>query len=623
MSAEPDTLLSTEFQRFSSGAQQRPFWFRFCPVAVAEDELIKALGDEFEKEDMKALINSSELARSYPSAAVDRLRSLGLMQLFYEVGNTAPRATAYHFSALDLMAARTTGSFAITIGVNCLALLAAYCGATPEQLERILAHVRQGAFSALALTELEHGSDLSETESFAQPGILEPNGSFSIVENEEDATHYLLRGSRQLINGGVAHPLLFLLLRTSSKGGDKWKSQSLFWIIRDPSRLSARRWPTLPAQAADISDVVLDDVVVEADQLLGNPGDGFVAIHNTLSMSRGGVAALACGCLSRARDLTINYVRNRRLYGRCIGELDGIGAHVARIDALDRIASALSLKATSWVNACGSKAAPYTAAAKYLSCLFAEEGVSEGRRVLGARALLRDLPYEQTIRDVLLYGVFDGTSHIMLDELQAILSREVRRWKDNIGRSVPTLDIARDVYGKLPRSLVEVVRTRPDVQPPSLVVHARNLAALPGENRANLIVNLAELLMATCDASKRHGQWNSDQELRFRMAEVFAMIEGMVSLVEISDPDRRSAVMSRSPEAGPLDDIGYRHALAWLGCRACGKLTACIAEQSYSHRSGVEERAPETARLTNLLVMFSSDLAMLRKGLVQAILSSG
>ena len=58
-----------------------------------------------------------------------------------------------------------------------------------------------------------------------------------------------------------------------------------------------------------------------------------------------------------------------------------------------------------------------TAAAKVVGTMFAEKTIDEGRRVLASRALLEDLPYASFARDVLLYGVFDGTIHVMLEEL--------------------------------------------------------------------------------------------------------------------------------------------------------------------------------------------------------------
>src|SRR5258708_36510067 len=83
----------------------------------------------------------------------------------------------------------------------------------------------------------------------------------------------------------------------------------------------------------------------------------------------------------------------------------------------------MSLKATAMTNACGVGAAHYTCAAKYACCLLAEELVTEGRQIHGGYALLTEHPYAALVGDVLLYGIFDGTSHLMLDQLQSRLTQ--------------------------------------------------------------------------------------------------------------------------------------------------------------------------------------------------------
>src|SRR6185503_2257377 len=107
-------------------------------------------------------------------------------------------------------------------------------------------------------------------------------------------------------------------------------------------------------------------------------------------------------------------------------------------------------------NALGLGAAHYTAVAKLACCRLAEEAVDEGRRVLGARALLAAHPYSQLVRDILLYGIFDGTSHLMLEQIQWRLAQESARPE----RDADTLSMLREIYGAPPAPLPAILRQR-------------------------------------------------------------------------------------------------------------------------------------------------------------------
>jgi alkylation response protein AidB-like acyl-CoA dehydrogenase len=407
---------------------------------------------------------------------------------------------------------------------------------------------------------------------------------FNAVSDSDITTHYRLRARKQLINGGSRHELIILLLkcvyaakadRCSAREADV---HSLFWIKREKTMGKPNRWHTLPAPAADISEVHVSDLLVSTDHRIGSEGDGLTLIRDTLAMSRGGVAALAVGSLSKARDMVLTYARRRHLYGRPIAELGGVAGHITRLDAIERAATAASLRATAWVNACGVDAAPYTAVAKMVSCQLAEEGITEGRHVLGARALLSQLPYARLIGDVLLFGVFDGTSHIMLEELQMYLSKEVRARTSGLTRRADTIAEMRAVYALPMRSLAEVCRSENEFRPFAMLAHAGNVSRLSGTVSLRPVAELAQLLLAVTEEAKHRRKWGEGQQLRFALAEVYALIEVILGLIELFDPVRRTSFSAQNPGLRPVDDLGYRNALGWLGSRACSKLAECTLE---------------------------------------------
>ena len=367
---------------------------------------------------------------------------------------------------------------------------------------------------------------------------------------------------------------------------------TMFWLDKGPGMTPVPRYRTLPARAADISGLRLENCIVGADRVIGREHGGLTVIHKTLVLSRGGVAALAAGCLGGALDLAMTYAQRRNVYGKPIVHLGAITEHLMRMQALDLLVSATSLKATCLLNAVGLAASHYTSVAKTMACDLAEEGVREGQRVLGARALLRELPYERRIRDVNLYGIFDGTSHLMLEELSSRLAQEAKQ----VGTADDaTCDELRAIYQTSPRPVTEVLRQfrRPVMFP--MVQHLRSLDQLGGRLSLSPLVQTAEALFALVRHLRETGQWKHDQGTRLAAAELFAMLEVLIACIEICDPDRRAALGIPAP--AEFDERQDRplhgFAVAWFGSRVVARLRQMLL------RSGLaeEQLQPQLQRL--------------------------
>ena len=471
-------------------------WQRLGFHDLARDALLVSLENYLDSPDTRTALRELEAGETYPAPVLDGLRELGLMQIFAphpEGSATAEaRMTAFHMCSLNALAARRDTSVAVTLSVNTLALLPAYVAATPEQLVHIQGLVAAGGFSSLLLSELSHGSNLLANQARAERGVLDEAGAFAPVAADAPCTHYRINGEKDLINGTNEHTLLFPFLRTrnfEAAGGRIEPLQAradftMFFLERGPGMQPLPRWRTLPAQGADISGIRFEDVVVPAGNVLGREHGGMSLAQKTLVLSRGGVSSLAAGCLSKARDLATHYAAHRAIYGQPIHHLGAIADHLVRLEALDRTVSAVALRTTALLNAVGVGAGHYTAAAKSVAPAFAEEGVREGQQVLGARALLHEMPYAGVMRDVVLFGVFDGTQHVMLQELGHRLLLEARRAANGDAREPSTLARMRAVYETPPRPIRRVLRDRQPRFLLALEQHLRELAQLPGEDPA-------------------------------------------------------------------------------------------------------------------------------------------
>lgn len=548
--------LSTLESHHMSSPPARSAWQRLAPGAATDSPALLAIDEYLADPSTARELDTVELTGAYPRSLVAALHERGLVDLLAPASASTRRLCELH-----AITARRSGSLAITVGVSALALLPLYLSGTAAQQERVTAALRTGASAALLLSEWEHGSNLLRNAALARA----------------DAGGYRLTGTKQLINGGREHDLLVALLRTGEPGvTDGLNALSLFLVHRDHTVQALPRWRTGPTRGADISGVRFVDTYVPADALLGRPGTGFAQVQKTLMMSHAGIAALASGAVSGATEVAIAYARQRDVYGQPIVTLGAIAEHLVRMTVLDTVVAATAVKAACVVNVHGPGGGYLATVAKYLCPRLAEEAVTEGRQVLGARALLDEHPYARYVRDVPLYAVFDGTSHVMLENLSARLPR-----LRPATSGVTTLAGTRECYSAGPHRIVDIARRGWRPYAPPLTQRCADLAQVSGCARVAALDRMAHALHAVVQAARARGVWALDQALRFSAAAALTEIEALLALCELVCPACRETVGVTS--AGSVTDRArLDYATWWLGNRAVRRLQDLVEETGTS-----------------------------------------
>ncbi len=517
-----------------------PTWLGLCPGPTRTHPALLAVEAHLGQPAIAELLADGERQGRYPREILDALWGLGVRELL------GAEASAPHLGALGALLARHDGSLAITVLVNALALLPVWLAGSADQRARVLGRVHAGARASLLLTEWDHGSDLLANRLRATP-----------TEHG-----YRLDGEKHVINGGHEHDLLVVLARTRDgvPGATALEAAgdfSVFVLDRRAGVTPLPRYATLPAHAADISGVRFAGAFASADERVGAEGDGFAVIQQTLAISRGGVSALASGSATRAVELATIHADARMLYGAPIARLGPVAAHCARARALDLAAAALSVKQALLVGALGQGAAYYTACAKLAGTALGEDAVTEARMVLSGRALVAG-PAERLVRDVLLYGIFDGTSHVMAAQVHARLGQAL----GDGGFDLAPLAAALAAGAACP-PLVECgrKRARPFVQPLASRADALDQPALAGHAR-----QLGTLHRATS---------REDTARLDALARAAAELEAAVAVAELATPlGRRAlglpALDAEIPAAAAL-------ALPILSARLAGRLATLAA----------------------------------------------
>jgi alkylation response protein AidB-like acyl-CoA dehydrogenase len=517
------------------GTVRAATWQRLSPPSAVRPPELDAVEEFLDDRATREALRAHESTGSYPGAVVEEVWRRAGPALFDPYTVNCP-----HIAALNELLARHSGSLAITIGVNGLALLPVYLAGSPAQCDLVRAGLFAGKRAALLLTELPNGSNLARTATTATA----------------DGEGYRLAGEKHLINGGTEHDLLVTFARLRD-------GLALFLVERDNTVVALPRWRTLPVPSADIAGVRFDGTRIGGDRMLGGPEDGFEIVQRTLALSRGGIGALAAGTASAAFADALGYARTRDIYGD--GPIVGLGAiaeHLMRMAALDLMVTAMAVKATALSNSLGPAAGHFTAVAKFACCALAERAVTEGRRVLGSQALLEDSGYPGRVRDVMLYGVFDGTAHVVLDQVQWVLGRFASR----VDGAAEPVGVVAAAYAAAPQPIMVTGRRRARLYAPSIIARCAGLAAASGSSRVHDLNRLATALCSVVRDGRPTGQ-----AARFAGAAVLAETEALLAACELADPACRG-ILGLPGTVAPIDEAALDYALGWRGAALAGRV---------------------------------------------------
>lgn len=141
-----------------------------------------------------------------------------------------------------------------------------------------------------------------------------------------DGDGYLLNGHKSVVLWGPAADCFVISARTGGAPGDS-EGVSLFWLAGDAGGLSRRSYPAVDGSRA--SDLILDNVHVPGDALIGAPGQGLKVIEAVYEHAIAAVCAEAVGAMEAATRLTLDYVKTRKQFGTEIGKFQVIQHRMA------------------------------------------------------------------------------------------------------------------------------------------------------------------------------------------------------------------------------------------------------------------------------------------------------
>ncbi len=288
------------------------------------------------------------------------------------------------------------GGVSTIMSVNNSPVAAALHGyGSTEQKNRFLKPLASGGINAaFALTEPQAGSDAANLKTRAV----------------KEGNKYVLNGAKQFISSGATAEIVLMFAVTDPTAGKK--GISAFVVPTDtPGYRVVRKEEKLGQRSSDTCALILEDMAVTPDLLLGAEGEGYRIALANLEAGRIGVAAQAVGMARAAFDHAVAYAKERAAFGQPIVGHQAVSFRLAEMATQIEAAHQLTLGAARLKDA-GLPCLKEAAMAKLFASEMAERVCSDAIQIHGGYGYLQDFPVERIWRDVRVCQIYEGTSDV-------------------------------------------------------------------------------------------------------------------------------------------------------------------------------------------------------------------
>lgn len=326
----------------------------------------------------------------------DKMAELGLTGIPWpeEYGGIGSDYLAYAIAVEEL--SRVCASTGVTLSAHTsLAGWPIYKFGNEEQKHKFLKPMALGEkIGAYGLTEPGSGSDAGGMRTTAR----------------KEGDHYVLNGSKIFItNGGVADIYVVFALTDPTS---KHKGTSAFIVESDFKGFKVgKKEKKMGIRSSPTTEIVFEDCVVPAENLLGEEGQGFKIAMMTLDGGRNGIAAQAVGIAQGALDAALSYARERQQFGKPIIANQGISFKLADMATNIEAARLLTYQA-AWQESEGLSYGKASAMAKLFAGDTAMNVTTEAVQIFGGYGYTKEYPVERYMRDAKITQIYEGTQEI-------------------------------------------------------------------------------------------------------------------------------------------------------------------------------------------------------------------
>ncbi|AQH03726.1 acyl-CoA dehydrogenase (plasmid) [Burkholderia sp. KK1] len=363
-----------------------------------EQEMLRDMVRRVANEQVRPLVAAMEETRDFPDALVEVFGDLGLLQMWVpeEYGGPGGDLTSVCIAKEEIGKVSLAASTLCANNSIGLILPLLHFG-TDAQKARYLPEAAKGrTISSVAITEPEAGSDVSAIRTTAR----------------RDGASYVIDGQKSWITWAAQAHFMLVFARTSEGRGHE--GISVFLVdTKTPGLKVGRKEVKMGRHGSPTYQVFFENMRVDADCLLGEEGQGFKACMRILDLNRPSVAASSLGLAQAALDESVQYAKDRRQFGKRIGDFQAIQFKLA--DMAMKIEAARTLLYTSTQEIDAGDTSRLTLLSSMAKCYVTDvamEAALEAVQVHGSYGYSTEYPVERFMRDAKLNQILEGTNEI-------------------------------------------------------------------------------------------------------------------------------------------------------------------------------------------------------------------
>ena len=360
---------------------------------------------EFAETEIEPKSSSIDESGEFPFDTMIKLGEMGILGMVVpeKYGGSGYDTISYSIAVEEI--SRVCGSTGITVAAhNSLGLYPIYLFGNEEQKRKYIPSLASGEkLGSFGLTEPDAGSDAAGTKTTA---VL-------------DGDFYVVNGTKTFItNASVGETFVFTAMTDKTK---RYKGISSFILEKGMKGFTiGKKESKMGLRGSDTATLILEDLRIPKENLLGKEGEGFKQFMITLDGGRISIGAMALGIAQGAFDKALKYAKEREQFGKPIGNFQAIQWKLA--DMATQIEAARHLiYHSSWLKDKGERFIKESAMAKLYASEVGRFVTYQAIQIFGGYGYLSEYPVERYFRDVKLCEIGEGTSEIQ----RIVIAREL------------------------------------------------------------------------------------------------------------------------------------------------------------------------------------------------------
>ncbi|GAA5344576.1 alkylation response protein AidB-like acyl-CoA dehydrogenase [Planifilum fimeticola] len=370
-----------------------------------EQNMIRKLMRDFAEGEVAPGADERDRKKEFPLEVIKKMAKLNLMGLPFpeEYGGAGADTVSFAIAVEEL--SRVDASVGITysahISLGCAPI---YLFGTEEQKRRYLVPLCRGeTLGAFGLTEPNAGSDAGGTRTKA----------------EKDGDEWVINGTKCFITN-ASYADFVSLTAVTGRNGDK-REITAFIVPTDAEGFTVNaNYVKMGLHSSNTTELVLENVRVPYENVLGKIGEGFKQFLVTLDGGRIGIGAMAVGIAQGAYEAALRYAKERVQFGRSLSKFQAIQHKLADMAMNIEVARNMVYKA-AWLKDQGRRFTKEASMCKLFASEMAMRVCDQAVQIHGGWGYMHDFKVERFFRDAKLTEIGEGTSEIQRN----IIAREI------------------------------------------------------------------------------------------------------------------------------------------------------------------------------------------------------